>query len=648
LRFFLAQTVSSLGDWIGVIAIAIFAQRLGGYAGVGAVMTARVLPGFIMGPVAGVIADRWNRKRTMVISDVVRAVLIFSLPFVEALVYLLIVSVLLESLALIWGPAKDASLPHFVAPGNLPHANSLTLMAVYGPWPLAAGVFASLTTLGLWLTARVPVLEGLQGNEEALALWVDSLTFVFSAVMISTLAIPPNKRSSEPLDLSGAKRDLIEGFRFLRTHKQVRPWLVGITFTFTAAGGVFSLGVAFVEQALGAGQRGFAFFTGFFGTGMITGLLAAAGLSRIVRKDVLFSSAILLSAVGLIVLGGLGSLDQALPVAATLGFFGGVGYSTGYTLIQEAVDDELRGRTFSAVYTLMRVGLLIGLGLFPFVAAAIGDHQLDFGTRVLDLPGSRTTLWLAGLLAFGGGILSMRAIWERRSGEQTAPGHPRGYFVVFEGGEGAGKTTQMEAFVAWLRARGEDVVTTFEPGNTSVGRRIREVVLDPELPDMDARTEALLYTADRAQHVAEVIRPALEAGKIVVSDRFVDSSLAYQGVGRGLGLDQIYRLNEWATGGLLPDLVLYMQMDAGAGLRRVSVDHDRIEKEGHGFHERVGAAYVQLARDFPARFVVVDAARPKAEVHADVVAVYERRTSDGLAPPPASAPPAGRTSPLPR
>ncbi|CAN5299380.1 hypothetical protein BH20ACT22_BH20ACT22_08380 [soil metagenome] len=451
-------------------------------------MTARVLPGFIMGPVAGVIADRWNRKRTMVIADGVRAALIFSLPFVEALVYLLIVSVLLESLALIWGPAKDASLPHFVEPGNLPHANSLTLMAVYGPWPLAAGVFASLTTLGLWLTGRVPVLEGLQGSEEALALWVDSLTFVFSAVMISTLAIPRNKRSSEPLDLSGAKRDLIEGFRFLRTHKQVRPWLIGITFTFTAAGGVFSLGVAFVEQALGAGQRGFAFFTGFFGTGMITGLLAAAGLARIVRKDVLFSSAILLAALGLIVLGGLGSLDQALPVAATLGFFGGVGYSTGYTLIQEAVDDELRGRTFSAVYTLMRVGLLIGLGMFPFVAAAIGDHQLGFGSRVLDLPGSRTTLWLAGLLAFGGGILSMRAIWERRAGEHPVPQHPKGYFVVFEGGEGAGKTTQMEAFVSWLRARGEDVVTTFEPGNTTVGRRIREVVLDPELPDMDART----------------------------------------------------------------------------------------------------------------------------------------------------------------
>jgi len=115
-----------------------------------------------------------------------------------------------------------------------------------------------------------------------------------------------------------------------------------------------------------------------------------------------------------------------------------------------------------------------------------------------------------------------------------------------------------------------------------------------------------------------------------------------------LGLDQIYRLNEWATGGLLPDLVLYMQMDAGAGLRRVSEDHDRIEREGHGFHERVGAAYVQLAREFPARFVVLDAARSKAEVHAEVVAVYEQRTSEGLAPPPAAAPPAGRTSPLPR
>jgi len=631
LRFFLAQAVSSLGDWIGVIALAILAKDRAGYAGVGLVMTARVLPGFLVGPVAGVVVDRWDRKKTMIIADVIRGVIVLSLPFVPGLPYLLFASALLESLTLVWGPAKDASLPHFVPAGHLQHANSLTLMAVYGPWPVASIVFASLATLAAFLAARIPIFGALEGNEVSLALWVDSLTFAFSAVMISIVAMPASQRTARPLDWTEAKRDLIDGLLFVRDHKQVRPWLVGIAFTFVAAGGVFSLGVVFVEQVLGAGDRGFGFLTGFFGTGMIAGLLAAAALGRWIQRDVLFSSAVVLAALGLLVLGGVGSLDQALPTALIIGFCGGVGYSTGYTLMHQATSDELKGRTFSAVYTVIRLGILVGLGLFPFVAGAIGDHEISLAGGVLDLPGSRTTLWLAGLLALGGGVLSTRAIRDRRAGEAAAPRPKRGYFIVFEGGDGAGKTTQMTAFAGWLRAHGEDVVTTKEPGGTAIGRRIREVLLDPEQLGMDPRTEALLYAADRSQHVAEIIEPALAAGKTVVSDRFVDSSLAYQGLARGLGLEAIYGISEWATGGLLPDLVLYMEIDAATGLERAGAEPDRIEREGGGFQERVAHAYLALAHESPNRFVVLDGSRSVAEVHADVVAVYERRR--GAEPP---------------
>lgn len=165
LKFFLAQSVSSLGDWVGVIAIAVFAREVGGGdAAVGAVMTARVLPGFIAGPIGGVLADRWDRKKTMVIADIARAAIIFSLPFVPDLLFLLLASVLLESLTLIWGPAKDASLPNFVPASHLTHANSLSLVAVYAPWPLATVVFLSLSVLGGFLGDHVPVLRGLQEN----------------------------------------------------------------------------------------------------------------------------------------------------------------------------------------------------------------------------------------------------------------------------------------------------------------------------------------------------------------------------------------------------------------------------------------------------------------------------------------------------
>ena len=145
---------------------------------------------------------------------------------------------------------------------------------------------------------------------------------------------------------------------------------------------------------------------------------------------------------------------------------------------------------------------------------------------------------------------------------------------------------------------------------------------------MDARAEALLYAADRAQHVAEVIAPALEAGKIVISDRFVDSSLAYQGLARGLGLDDIYRISEWGTGGVLPDLAFFLDVDPESGLGRVGERRDRLEQEETEFHRRVRRAYRELSRRFPARFVVIDASRTPSEVHQDIVTAFKQRLEE--------------------
>ena len=618
-RFFLAQAVSSLGDWIGVIAIAVLAQTVfQSTTAVGVVMIARVLPGFVVGPLGGVLADRWDRKRTMVIADATRAAIVFSLPFVPNLAYFVVASAALESLTLIWGPAKDASLPHFVPRAQLPHANSLSLIAVYGPWPLASILFASLSAIGGFLAEHVEVLRGLSDSPEALALWVDSVTFLFSAVMVSTLTITSSRTGAGKFDLSGVRRD----------HDQVRPWMLGIAFTFTAAGGVFSLGPEFVKKILQEPSSAFGLVMGFFGSGMIIGLLAVGALVKRVKKDILFSASIMSLGVGLIALASTSSLGWALPIAGALGFFGGVGYSIGYALMQETTEEELRGRTFGAAYTLIRLGTLVGLGIFPLLAGAIGGDNILrlFGDATLALPGSRVTLWLAGLIVVGGGVLSLTAVRARRAMPTAAPAVPSSFFVVFEGGEGAGKSTQMSALVKWLEARGEEVITTREPGGTAIGSRLREILLDPVAAGMDPRTEALLYAADRAQHVAEVIRPALAQGKIVVSDRFLDSSLAYQGVARGLGVQQIYDISAWATDGLVPDLVFYLDLDPDAGLARVGEERDRMEQEDDDFHRRVGAAYLELTRRFPERFVVLDARRGPAEIHADVVEEFESRT----------------------
>lgn len=632
-RFFMAQFVSSLGDWVGVLAIAILAGRIGGPSGIGIVMTARVLPGFFVGPLAGVVADRFDRKKTMIVADLIRAAVIFSLPFFEGLglPYLLVASVVLESLTLVWGPAKDASMPNVVPTKHLTHANSLSLLAVYGAWPLAALVYAGLDALGNFFGDNVTALSGLSGQATALALWMDSLSFLFSAAMIASLTLPSSRRRATRLKLGQIKDDLVEGLRFVATHKQVRPWLLGIGMTFTAAGAVFSLGIGFVDDVLGGGDQGFALVVGFLATGMIIGLLMVGLLAKIIQKDILFSSSLLLLGVGLIAFASTSSLDSAIPLASALGFFGGCAYSTGYSLMHETTSDELRGRTFSAAYTIIRIGTLVGLGLFPLLAGALGDHVIDLPTGPLSVPGTRGTLWIAGLFAGIGGVLSMRAIGARHVEPWgTRASGTNGYFVVFEGGEGAGKSTQMSAFVRWLEAQGASVVTTREPGGTAIGDRIRKLLLDNSAAEMDARAEALLYAADRAQHVSQIIKPALDAGKIVVSDRFVDSSLAYQGIARGLGLEEIYRISEWGTGGILPDLVFFLKVDPEEGLSRVPGDPDRLEEETGDFHKRVADAYGVLAKRFSHRFVIIDSSKAPEEVHAQVVDAYRARMTDRL------------------
>lgn len=203
----------------------------------------------------------------------------------------------------------------------------------------------------------------------------------------------------------------------------------------------------------------------------------------------------------------------------------------------------------------------------------------------------------------------------------------RGRFIVFEGGEACGKTTQAATLAARLGA-----VLTREPGGTSVGRAIRSVVLDPSLGAVDERTEALLMAADRAQHVVELIRPSLEEGRHVVSDRYIGSSLAYQGHGRGLPLGEIQTLSTWATNGLVPDLVLLLDLSVEAARERRRDATDRMEAEDAVFHGRVRDGFLTLADASPQTWVTLDASRPVDEVTASVGAIVADRLGLSGAP----------------
>ncbi|HEY0358701.1 MAG TPA: dTMP kinase, partial [Mycobacteriales bacterium] len=220
------------------------------------------------------------------------------------------------------------------------------------------------------------------------------------------------------------------------------------------------------------------------------------------------------------------------------------------------------------------------------------------------------------------------ALRGRPLGHPDEERYPGGLFVVFEGGEGAGKSTQAVKLAAWLRVEGgRECVLTREPGATPVGARIRGILLDKSSEGLAPRAEALLYAADRAHHVASVIRPALARGEVVISDRYVDSSLAYQGAGRALRADEVAWLSSWATGGLVPDLVVLLDVDPAVGLGRVSErgEADRLEAEAVTFHRRVRASFLDLAARDPQRYLVLDAAGDP-----DAIAGEVRRRVTGL------------------
>jgi dTMP kinase len=363
-------------------------------------------------------------------------------------------------------------------------------------------------------------------------------------------------------------------------------------------------------------------------------------LTKFADREKLFYLAMLGAAACEIVLAAMPNIALAALFTVPTGFGAGLTWVTGYTLLQENAPDEYRGRTFATLNVWGRMALFISLAGFPGLAAAVGPtHFVTIGGRVLDFGGTRIAMWLGGAVVVFGGMFSRKGLGRARLARPRPLAlTPRlhmaqhdGMFVVFEGVEGAGKGTQIELARRYLESSGREVVVTREPGGTEFGDRLRQAILDPATGHVEPRAEALLFAASRAQHVVHVIRPALAEGKVVLCDRFIDSSVAYQGVARGLGEQDVLTLNAWATQGLFPDLVVLLDVDPGAGLARAGGGLDRIESEDASFHAKVADAYLKIAEEHPERFVVVDALGKPEEVHERVRSALDKLLSAGEA-----------------
>jgi dTMP kinase len=337
-------------------------------------------------------------------------------------------------------------------------------------------------------------------------------------------------------------------------------------------------------------------------------------------------------------------------------------FLSGVTLLGTEVGDEIRGRVFAFIQTSTQVALLLTI-LLSSVVVGLGGSRRLLGMQVSS---TRILLLAAGLYGVAAGVIAFRQMDDKkgvallpdlvasiRGRPLPVPGGAAaviatgrlGRFIVFEGGEGAGKSTQVGLLSNWLAGQSREVLVTREPGGTAVGAQIRSLLLAGGAlsgASLSPRAEALLYAADRADHVATVVRPALQRGTVVVSDRYVDSSLAYQGAGRTLPVDEVGWLSRWATDGLRPDLVVLLDIDPAIGLQRVGRrgQADRLESEAVSFHTRVRRAFLAQAGQEPDRYLVLDAAQPAERIAEQVAARVAALLPTDQGPPEADAGPA--------
>ncbi len=648
-KLWTALSLSSFGDWLGLLALTALAPRLasGSYASanlaIAAVFILRLAPAIVMGPLGGVIADRLDRRLTMVVCDVARFALFLSIPIVGTLWWLLTATFLIETASLIWIPAKEATLPNIVPRERLEAANQLSLFTTYGSAPVAAAVFAGLALVSGMLDNAVSTID-----EVDLALFFNAATFLVSALTILRLhEIPVREPLAAGEERPGVWRTLVDGWRFVGQSRLVRGLVVGMLGASAAGGAVVGLARTFVTD-LGAGDPGYGLVFGTVFMGLAGGMFFGPRLVPDFSRRRLFGLAIGAAGLALAVLALVPNMVIAVFVTFVIGGFTGVAWVTGYTLLGLEVADEVRGRTIAFVQTMVRVVLVLTLAVAPLLAAAFGQHQIQVTDAMsLTYNGAAITFLLAGLLAAVLGITSYRHMDDRRgvpllldlaAAYRNEPvglrraGPRTGFFIALEGGEGAGKSTQAEQLAQWLRGKGHEVVLTFEPGATEVGRRLRAVLLDHHdaegnaQPLLSPRAEALLFAADRAEHVASVVVPALERGAVVLTDRYMDSSVAYQGAGRDLAPGDVARVSRWATEGLLPDLTVVLDLPAAIGLSRV-VAPDKLESEPADFHERVRERFLEQARRGGARYLVIDATSP-----IDVIAAEVRDRLEPLLP----------------
>jgi dTMP kinase len=639
-RLWLVTALASTGDWLSLLALSALATQLTtGYQAqsfaLGGVVATRLLPALVLGPLAGVLADKFDRRKLMVICDLARFGLFFSIPLVGSLWWLFAATFLIEICSMFWIPAKDASIPNLLRrKDQVETANQLSLAMTYGVAVIvASGLFTAVSTVGKLIGEHPGPTTTVY-----IALMINGSGYLLTALTVWA-AIPEISgrspgRSREPG--TGLLALLHDGARFVGSTPLVRGLVIGIMGAFAAGGAVIALAKLYATN-LGGGNAAYGMLFVSVFIGMATGMGAAPRLARRLPHNRLFGSAIVAAGLSLVLVALAPHLIVALVTVALVGCCAGVAFLTGLTIIGSQVANEVRGRVVAFVQSIVRLDLLASMSVAPVAVGLVQTRTIDvFGTP-MNVDGTRTVLGIAGLIASVVGVLAYRQMDDRRSepllpdllgalrrGDRRPVG---GVLIAVEGGVAGESAEQAARLVDRLRAEGYSVAQRGELDADA--RLLLDTLLAGELSGVRAR--ALAAAAVRADVVEREIRPALRAGEIVVVDGFLADPLAGLGAAvpeqPGGGAEraemdgaELTSLASWATGRLRPDVTVLLDR-APTG----TDDPDRgdplaIAEE----HLPVRRWLTRMAAAEPHRYVVVDADAPPDDVH--------QRVIDGIRP----------------
>ncbi|MFI6941240.1 dTMP kinase [Streptomyces sp. NPDC050418] len=652
-RLWSAQFVGGIGDALALFVLvwitveAAYGEQVfgGGYRGVAfavaAVFGVRILAtllfgAVLLGPLTSLTAagGPLDRRWTMIVADGLRAVLLIIAPLWidwtpdNAFAVLLVTGFVLGVAERFWTVARESAAPALLPapplegatvrplPDHTDALRRLSLRTGFIALPIGALVLIAAALVGNLIGAGVLWFEQHQG---ALASYIAAGLFAASLSVVYFLELPDAQTPRARSPLEGLRRPKT-GNGVDKGRTGAIPLLV-FACASVAAGIAAAVAVAVLHaRDLGGGPVLFGIFVTALTAGTVLGIRVAPSVLPAFSRRRLLSLAVAVAGIALLAAGLVPDQTTVLLLLALAGVAAGVAANTGHALLDLEVEDFRRTRTTEHLHAAVRVAVALAVIVAPVLAGLIGEHRLENGKFVFAHGGAAFLLMLAGALLLPVAALVLAKTDDRsgvplrrdltdalRGAEPAQAPAATGFFIALEGGDGAGKSTQADALAEWIRAKGHEVVLTREPGATPVGKRLRSILLDVSSAGLSHRAEALLYAADRAEHVDTVVRPALERGAVVITDRYIDSSVAYQGAGRDLSPTEIARISRWATDGLVPHLTVLLDVAPETARERFTEAPDRLESEPAEFHARVRAGFLTLASADPGRYLVVDA-----------------------------------------